>query len=82
MACHNQLELGFWMRNPHRDTLLYEGPHSIGVWTFKKRLLKIIECDFPSRYIYYHFEVKEAQILTKENEGHHSLLQKTPLFST
>ena len=40
MTCHNQLELGLWMRypstHPQRDLQHSEAPHSIVLWSLKK----------------------------------------------
>ena len=35
MTCHNQSELGIWIRYSDTDAQNAEGPHSIGVWTLK-----------------------------------------------
>ena len=37
MTCHNQLEVSGKLRSSDfRDAPVYDGPHSVAVWTLKK----------------------------------------------
>ena len=63
MICHNQLELGIWVRYIHtdiiqRDKRQYEAPHSVGVWSLKIQRYRVYLLNDSLKMVLYEVDPK------------------------